>query len=105
MKTLKIKAEYGCSPIWIKEEGGIFENILIDDEGLSLPVEIMEVLKKWQDEYENTYDENYPPDSAFSSLDAEKLFNQNGVKIWNDLIEYFNGKFKVIYFDVLENKL
>lgn len=78
MKYLKLMADYKCYPIW---------NMSHDDYGdippSALPIskELQERLLKWAALYEETLDEEYPPDSRFETEEMAQEFRLEGERL------------------------
>ncbi|CCH48768.1 hypothetical protein [Pseudodesulfovibrio piezophilus] len=97
IKRIRLALEYGCSPIWIIDEDGDLDTVAIENMNIS------DSLKKditiWNDVYHVTFNENYPPDSGFSSNEANVLlqeaFKLEGKELFLRLKEELNGRYIV----------
>lgn len=95
--------DYECFPLWMKTENSIFVNI---DPGL-LPISNMlrTQLTYFREQYDQTLNYDYPPDSGFASEVEALKFEQLGLTIWQQLLTEIGSIYEIIYFSVLENDL
>jgi hypothetical protein len=98
MNEIKIRPEYGSSPIWMKNTEGWYENSLLNEFRDIIPNELMISIVLWDEKFQKTFDIDYPPNSGFESVDALISFNEEGEKFVNELTLYFNGRFECLYF-------
>ena len=96
--------EYFCSPIWIAKDGVSFENINIDDINL-ITDNLKEIILKWDMTYQNTFNQEYPPDSMFKNSEEELEFERKGIQILKQLHYEIEKIYKISYFSVKKNKL
>jgi hypothetical protein len=96
MKYLKINSEYQCSPLWVSSDGVVYENLDINaspfDESLRMKI------SDWAKTFENTLNQDYPPDSGFGTLVEEKQFEQNGFNIWKYINECYSDLYDKVFF-------
>lgn len=92
--TIKIKlwADYGSWPIW-----GVDEIDNIDPADLPLSSETIKRLNLWQDSYDQTLNQDYPPLSAFPNEKAEISFQQEGWELWQQLRKELTPDYEVFY--------
>jgi hypothetical protein len=64
---------------------------------LGLSDELCSRIEIWNNEFQATL-ADYPPDSCFSTLEAERQHWQKGLQIAQDLAEIFKGKYRVEYY-------
>jgi len=89
---IKLSADYGCWPLWYIEDS---DNI--DPNELPLSTETINRLNAWQDTYDATLNQEYPPLSAFENPETEELFQLEGISLWKQLrIELF-PEYEVFY--------
>jgi hypothetical protein len=97
MKYLKLSPEYQCSPLWVSLDGNFYENLSIDtspfDEALKRRI------SDWAKSFEDTLNQDYPPDSGFSTRKREEDFEQAGFNIWNDIKQHYTNLYDIIYFN------
>ena len=96
--------EYECSPIWISRNDSIYENISVGSLN-RIPEELIIKIDKWNDLYQATLDQDYPPDSGFKSLEEEGAFERQGLEIWKEIHKFYDDTYKVIYYSIKNNKL
>lgn len=65
-------------PIMIKD-GDIFRHC--DIQKLNCSDALKREIQTWDDEYQDTFNSEYPPDSCFDTLDAEKAHTERGAII------------------------
>lgn len=76
VRTVHIYADWKCWPTWVIGEAGAVDNPAPADLGLS--AELSDALVAWADEYDAIFDEDYPPDTAFPSEEAERAWVARG---------------------------
>lgn len=78
MKTLRLSAVYGAPPIF---------NLDVDEMGymepsdLHLSSHLLARLEEWNKEFQQTFSDDYPPDSGFTSEDDRNRHNTCGAEI------------------------
>ena len=75
MRSLKLMADYECSPLWEQTEAGM-DNV--DPEDLPISQGLRDVLNAWAQRYDDTLDRDDPRRSGFSNAEAEVAFNADG---------------------------
>jgi hypothetical protein len=100
-QVIKLVADYQCFPLW--KANGEVGNINPDD--LPLTDDLKTMLRNWSASYDRTLNQDYPPDSAFSSPAEEETFEDEGKRLWQELQEQLGTNYKVIYKSILENRL
>lgn len=91
---IKLWADYGSYPIW-----GVDEIDNIDPEELPLSQETIDRLNAWQDAYDQTLNQDYPPLSDFPTLQAKQKFEQEAIKLWQKLRVELAPNYEVFYQD------
>lgn len=89
---IKLWADYGCWPIWAVDE---IDNI--DPADLPLNSATIKRLNSWQDTYDQTLNQEYPPLSAFPNQEAEISFKQEGFELWQQLKAELTPDYEVFY--------
>lgn len=92
MKTIKLMADYGCFPLW--KASGEVGNINPND--LPLSQELRQLLVDWSRAFDQTLNEDYPPDSGFKSEVDEIEFKQQATRLAERLREELGSEFEVI---------
>jgi hypothetical protein len=78
MKTFRLGAVYGAPPIF---------NTDVDEMGYTEPSELhlsphlLARLDEWNDEFQQTFSDDYPPDSGFISEDDRTRHNARGSEL------------------------
>ena len=100
MKIVKLMPDYGCYPLWYYDDTNCFiDNLPLDSDILNISDSLIERLYKWSIDYDNTLNQDYPPDSGFNTEKDLKYFLIEGLSLWNELISELPD-FKIIYFSV-----
>jgi hypothetical protein len=89
---IKLWADYGSYPLW-----GVDEIDNIAPEELPLSQETIQRLNAWQDTYDRTLNQDYPPLSDFPNQQAEIDFNQEGISLWKQLLLELASDYEVFY--------
>jgi hypothetical protein len=103
MAILKLMPDFGCFPIWIMGENGYFENI--DPAQLSISETLRKQLYHFGKQYDQTLNQNYPPDSRFPSEKDVIEFEHSEISIWQELIREVGNLYEVVYFSVFAHRL
>jgi hypothetical protein len=104
MKIIKIMPEFDMSPLWLKESANRpYENVSINS--LDISNSLIARIIEWDSKYQQTFNEDYPPDSGFTSTQEEEKFEECGMTIWQDLKSELSNKTIVIYYSPVRNKL
>lgn len=89
---IKLWADYGSYPLW-----GVDKIDNIAPEELPLSQETIQRLNPWQDTYDKTLNQDYPPLSDFPNRQAEIDFNQEGISLWEQLRLELAPNYEVFY--------
>lgn len=101
-RTIKIMPDYGCFPIWILDNNGMFENF--NPTELSISLNLLSKLENWRIQFELTLDRSDPRNSGFGSDEQITEFENAGLNIW-ELLLLELPKDDVLFYSVLENKV
>ncbi|WP_047302582.1 hypothetical protein [Pseudomonas fluorescens] len=82
MKVVKVMPDYQCFPLRSLSPDSIGN---VDPEELPISQELKADLMSWVLKYDDTLDEEYPPDSGFSSEEDEAEFNKKGEHLFERL--------------------
>lgn len=96
MKKIKYQFEYFCSPIWIKETdslNAIYENISIINAPLS--DKSKSEIEDLNNIYQNTYNDNYPPEPIKLGLNDDLIFTERVIKSFEEMQEELIGEYSV----------
>jgi hypothetical protein len=78
MKTFRLGAAYGAPPIF---------NPDVEDMGCTEPSDLhasphlLALLEEWHIEFQQTFSDDYPPDSGFNSEDDRNRHNMRGTEL------------------------
>jgi hypothetical protein len=99
--TLKLMADYHCSPLWLTEGRG--GNVEI--ETLPISHQLKAALGAWARSYDRTLNQDYPPDSGFRSAVEAEAFDSEGQRLWRALQQELGAAYKVVYFSGRRGRL
>lgn len=74
-RSLKLMADYECSPLWEQTETST-DNV--DPEDLPISQSLRDALNAWAQRYDDTFDRDDPRRSGFPNPEAEVAFNVDG---------------------------
>ena len=74
-RSLKLRANYECSPLWEQTEIGM-DNV--DPKDLPISQDLRNTLNAWAQRYDDTLNRNDPRRSGFPNPEAEAAFNVDG---------------------------
>lgn len=81
-RSLKLMADYECSPLWEQTEAGT-DNV--DPEDLPISQGLRDGLNAWAQRYDDQLDRGDPRLSGFPNLEAEAAFNADGQALLDGL--------------------
>lgn len=97
MNKIRLSLEYMCSSVWLVFPDGGLDDIGPDK--LPISDNLKHDITKWNRIYQATLDQNYPPDSGFSSEPANKLlweaFHEEGQILFARLKQELDGAYEV----------
>ena len=96
IKTLKVMADYQCSPLWIRDVDGLRNT---HPNELLLSTDLVNKLMAWATEYDMTLKWDDPASSGFRTQSIHESFVQRGRWLAEEIANQINGDLKVIYFD------
>lgn len=102
IQRLKLMAEYGGTVLW---RGDSTEVGPADPDALPISSGLRLALREWADAYDQTLNQEYPPDSGFSSPEVESDFEIEGRRLWKELQAQLGDEYKVVYFSTREARL
>jgi hypothetical protein len=94
MRKIKLMAEYECYPLW-DETSPIPDNL--SPEMLPLSPALQTQINHWAQEFENTLDQAYPPDSGFLSRQGLEQFEATGRSLVAAIQAELGASFSVSY--------
>ncbi|WP_155836871.1 hypothetical protein [Paraburkholderia mimosarum] len=78
MKTFRLGAVYGAPPIFNPD---VDEIGYVKPSDLHVSPHLLAQLDEWNDEFQQTFSDDYPPDSGFNSEDDRKRHNTRGAEL------------------------
>lgn len=95
--------EYGAGCLWARdnEEEPFYS---IDPGEVGISIALINQLEAFNNIYQDTLNEDYPPDSRFPSKDAESDFEKRGIDIWEKLSLELSPDITIIYHSVVQDK-
>lgn len=97
MKVLRFQAGYMAPPFFDSDPETMGH---IDVISLNLSKNLSSLIIKWDSEYQNTFNEDYPPDSKFPTPDLEKLHNARGVELTLLIQKELGNNFLINFYPV-----
>lgn len=95
MIKLRLVNEYLAPPLFCPDPSEM-GHVDIDD--LPLSRDLKEELSLWDKEYQATFNNDYPPDSGFSSPEEEIRHKNAGMMIAKKIQKELDGRYLIEYF-------
>jgi len=92
MKKLHFEAEYLSTPLF---DHSIESLGAVAPEDLPISQDLRNEINHWNQEFQDTFCDAYPPDSGFSTSDAELNFKRRGAILAERLRIELDGKFQI----------
>jgi hypothetical protein len=99
-KRLRLIPDYECFALW--DIDGV-ENV--DPANLPISSDLKERIRRWEDAYNNTLNQDDPSASGFRNSNEENSFDREGRLIWEELKKELGESYDVRYFSIVENTL
>jgi hypothetical protein len=96
---LSIRTEYGAWPIWDIDDFGY-----IDPNQLPLEPETISQLLAWQAKLDDTFDQECPSNSGFSSDEDREAWRLEGIRLWQKIKKELEPPYKIYYYLYCKNK-
>lgn len=95
IRAVLVRADWKCWPTWTVNESGAVDNPAPADLGLSggLSTELI----AWSEAYDAIFNEDYPPDTAFPSPEAERAWVERGRVLADRMAEELGAGTEVRY--------
>jgi hypothetical protein len=100
--NLRIMPEFFCSPIWISDNLDVEKNIEIEE--LNISRQLKEKLFEYDNLFQSIYNDNYPPDSRFLTVEDKAEFLKLQSEISEDLLNEIGSTYHVV-FDFSKNEI
>ena len=101
--VLKLMPDYECHPLWEMREDDASRNLSPYD--LELSSELTIALRAWANRFDQTLNQEYPPDSGFATPTDEDAFEREGLRLRDELKRELGSKYKVVYYSVKDERL
>ena len=95
MNKLILGSEYMADPIFCPDPDGM-GHISVDD--LPLSPQLRNEIRQWDAVFQNTFNADYPPDSKFSSDEAERHHIERGRAIALLLQQELGDNYEIVYY-------
>ena len=96
MTSIRLAAEYGASPIFCTDSDQM-RHLELDE--LPISEQLRRLLKDWDEAFQVTFNDEYPPDSRFPSEQEEiyhlKMGQELSIKLREELGEGYTVTFQV----------
>jgi hypothetical protein len=90
---IKLMPDYGCWPLW--GTGSQVGNI--DPRMLPLSPKLVSLLERWSRMYNETLDQDHPPNSQFKSEEERRIFNELGRELFQSLRRELGTEYEISY--------
>ena len=93
-RQLQVLSDYECFPLWRPGSSGV-ENV--DPATLPVSGELAAALLRWAEEFDQTLNQDYPPDSGFPLERDRQDFLQRGRHLAGRLARELGSGYRVTY--------
>lgn len=94
MIRLRLTSEYLAGPVFCPEPDKMGH---VDVDDLPLSEELKAKINEWDGRYQSTFNSDYPPDSGFTSSEAELQHVSEGEQLAISMQQELEGTYKVEY--------
>jgi hypothetical protein len=84
-KRIRLMPEFECWCLWNMDTAINDEEYNLDPEELPISEELKKKLSNWEDAFDKTLNQDYPPDSGFETEQEAQEFNETGWMLWEQL--------------------
>ncbi|MEP3297875.1 MAG: hypothetical protein ABJN34_13015 [Litoreibacter sp.] len=84
---IRLSPEYACFPLWSVGTDGGLKNAVAHSFGL--PKNLADEIESWGDNFESTYNAEYPPHSGFASEAEVSNFKTKGEELAQKIEQFF----------------
>ena len=102
VRTVKLMADYYAHVLWEVGDDRVGD---IDPKTFLISEGLRNDLHAWGETYFRTLNQQYPPDSGFTSPEEEVAFDREGRRLWAELRSQLGTAFRVVYFSNLDAKI
>jgi hypothetical protein len=96
-KKIILMADYQCFPLWEIDQG-VKRNI--DPASLPLSQDLIVALRQWQLDFDQTLNQEYPPESGFSNQANEEAFDSQGIHLCTEMQRQLGDTFSVLFHSI-----
>jgi hypothetical protein len=100
-RVIKLMADYYCHPLW--EVAPEIDNI--DPSTLPISDSMQAALRAWATTFDETLDQDYPPDSGFADPEQRAAFEAEGHRLWRKLQRELGEQVRVVYYSEREQRV
>jgi hypothetical protein len=100
MKNLKLMADYNCFAIWDVDAP---DNLNPDE--LPISDALKSRIHAWEQKFDSTLNRADPASSGFITEEALRIFDSEGLKIWECLREELGSEYHVQYYSRIKRNL
>ena len=100
MRNIKLMADYECFAIWDEDT---VDNLNPDDLPISDNLKLK--IHQWEETFDATLNRSDPANSGFSGRDDLRQFDEEGLKLWQQLRQELGDEYLVRYFSHLNRKV
>lgn len=97
---IKLMTDYNYYPLWDMDDVGD-----IDPTELPLSEATIERLLNWQKIYDGTIDWDDPASAGFASEQEKRVFEREGVNLWQQLQQELGDEYEIVYFSQLQQRV
>ncbi len=101
MRRIKVMADYGCDPLWVRD-AEFMDNVSPNAPWLGLSDELIAALDRWAAEFDATLNRDDPRESGFRSPTEQTCFARRGRQLAERVAEEVGVSWSVRWFDHLE---
>jgi len=94
MIRLRLTSEYLAGPIFCSDQDRMGH---IDIEDLPISQKLKAKIREWDDAYQATFNNEYPPDSGFATPDAQLRHQDEGRRLVKLIREELDGIYTIEY--------
>ncbi|MBW4679621.1 MAG: hypothetical protein KME19_05845 [Microcoleus vaginatus WJT46-NPBG5] len=100
IKHIKLMPDFGGWPLWEYEDRDLVDNLHPSE--LPLNEETVKRLLQWQQTYEGIMNWDDPHSAGFASETDRIAFEEEGIRLWQQLQKELGNDWEVCYFSELQ---
>jgi hypothetical protein len=102
IRSIKLMAEYGGTILWSADPSSVGP---VELGTLPLTDDLKAAIRNWAAAYDRTLNQDYPPDSGFTTPEEAAAFEAEGRHLWKELQAQLGPEYKVAYYSDREARL